>query len=100
MVKCYHCGNLGYLKKNCRSLSSDDRRNKKSSQPAAGQHKTSVGQHSMGECDALVIEHVLQAGVMGNRIVDSGATCHMCHDEILFSELQLLEKETDVTLDR
>ena len=35
---------------------------------------------------------------MGNWIVDSGATCHMCHDEILFSKLQLLEKETDVTL--
>ena len=46
-----------------------------------------MGQHSKGECDALVVEHVLQAGVMGNWIVDSGATCHMCHDEILFSEL-------------
>ena len=53
-----------------------------------GQHKASVGQHSKGERDTLVIEHVLQAGVMGNWIVDSGATCHMSHDEILFSKLQ------------
>ena len=45
-----------------------------------------------------MVEHVLQAGVMGNRIVDSGATCHMCHAKILFSELQLLEKGMDVSL--
>ena len=64
MVKCYHCGKLGHLKKNCRLLSNDDWKNKKSSQP--GQHKASVGQHSKGECDALVVEHVLQAGVLGN----------------------------------
>jgi len=96
MVKCYHCGKLGHLKKDCHLLSNDVGKNKKSSQP--GQHKASVGQHCKGECDALVVEHVLQAGVMGNWIVDSGATCHMCHDEILFSKLQLLEKETDVTL--
>ena len=96
MVKCYHCGKLGHLKKNCRLLSNDDGKSKKSSQP--GQHKPSVRQHSKRECDTLVVEHVLQAGVMGNWIIDSGATCHICHDEILFSELQLLEKETDVTL--
>ena len=85
MVKCYHCGKLGHSKKNRCLLSNDDEKNKKSSQP--GQHKASVGQHSKykGECDALVVEHVLQAGVMGNWSVDSGATCHMCHDEILFS---------------
>ena len=56
------------------------------------------GQHFKSECDTLVVEHVLQAGVMRNWIVDSGATCHMCYDEVLFSEVQLLEKETDLTL--
>ena len=64
---------LGHLKKNCRLLSNDDGKSKKSSQP--GQHKR----------DTLVVEHVVQAGVMGNWIIDSGATCHICHDEILFS---------------
>ena len=86
MVKCYHGGKMGHLKKNCRLLSNDNGKSKKSSQP--GQHKR----------DTLVVEHVVQAGVMGNWIIDSGATCHICQDEILFSELQLLAKEMDVTL--
>ena len=65
MVKCYHCGHgkPGHLKKNCRLLSNDDGKSKKSSQP--GQHKASVGQHSKGECDALVVEHVLQSWKIG-----------------------------------
>ena len=57
-----------------------------------------MGQHSEGECDAFAVEHVFQVGVMGNWIVVSCATCHMCCDENLFSELHPLEKETDVTL--
>ena len=73
MVKCYHCGKLGHLGKISCLISNDDGEIKKSSQ-----HKASVRQHSKGECDALVIEHVLQAGVMGNWIIDSGGTCHMC----------------------
>ena len=89
VVKCYHCGKLGHIKKNCHFLF-------KISQPAL--NRASVGQQSEGECDALVVEHVFQAGGMGNWIVDSGATCHMCCDGKLFSELHLLEKETDVTL--
>ena len=57
-----------------------------------------MGKHSEGECDTLVVEHVLHTGVMENGIVNFNATCHMCHDEMLFSELQLLKKETDITL--
>ena len=84
MVKCYHCGNLGYLRKTVVSV------------PALNKVYISVGKHSEGECDTLVVEHVLLAGVMGNWIVNSGATCHVCHDERLFFELQPLEKETDI----
>ena len=39
---------------------------------------------------------MLHTGVDGKWIVDSGATCHMCCNEKLFSELQSLEKPTDV----
>ena len=56
-------------------------------------------QHSKGECYTLVVEHVPHAGVMENGILNSDATCHMCHDEMLLSELQPLEKGTDMTLD-
>ena len=96
VVKCYHCGKPGHLKKNCRFLSNDGWKNKKTSQPAL--NKASVGRHSEGECDALVVEHVLQASAMGNWVVDSGATCHMCYDEKLFSEIHPSEKEIDVAL--
>ena len=72
--KCYHCGKTGHFK-NCHFLSNDGGQNKKTSQPTL--NKASVGQHSEGECDALVVEHVLQAGAMGNWIVNSGATCNI-----------------------
>ena len=58
----------------------------KNNKPAKNQ--ASFGQHSSGESDALVVEHVLQAGGAGNWIVDSGTTCHMCHDKKLFSEFR------------
>ena len=96
--KCFHCGKLGHLKKQCCLLPANLEAAKwsRSSQPEA--NKASVGQHSEGECDALVVEHVLQAGAMGNWIVDSGATCHMCRNEKLFSELHPLDRKTDITL--
>ena len=31
-------------------------------------------------------------------IIDSGATCHVCYDYSLFSELQNLEKPLDIAL--
>ena len=61
-------------------------------------NQVSVGQHSSGERDVLIVEQALQAGAAGNWIVDSGATCHMCHDKKLYSEFQVLEKPTEVTL--
>lgn len=52
----------------------------------------------------LVIRHVISAGVVyksfvdGNWIVDSSATCHICHDRSSFVELHTLEKPLHVTL--
>ena len=48
---------------------------------------------------SLLNMYTCQAGIKySSWIVDSGATCHTCCDEKLFSELHPLEKETDVTL--
>ena len=86
MVKCYNWGKL-------------ERLETVHSCPARALNKIiSVEQHSEGECYTLVVEHVPHAGVMGNGILNSSATCHMCHNEMLFSELQPLEKGTDMTL--
>ena len=47
-------------------------------------------------------QHALSVGVNKQAnvewIIDSGATCHVCHDYSLFSELQNLEKPLDIAL--
>ena len=53
---------------------------------------------SDSENEALVVEYGLHAGTVGNWIVDSGATCHMCSRCELFSGLQPVKQETEVTL--
>ena len=97
--RCFHCGKPGHYRRDCRQLKAENEKSKphsKNSKPVKNQ--ASVGQHSNDESDALVVEQVLQAGGTGNWIVDSGATCHMCHNKKLFSEFQPLVKPTEVTL--
>ena len=96
--KCFHCGKPGHIKKNCCLLATDNGKTKRSKGSQPGTNTASVGRHSEGESDALVVEQVLQAGTIGSWIVDSGATCHTCCNEKLFSELHLSVKQTDVTL--
>ena len=50
------------------------------------------------ENDALIATHALQAGSVGNWIVDSGATCHMCSNKKMFVDLNPLEEPMEVTL--
>ena len=89
-LRCFHCGKPGHYKKNCSQLyyaeNDKSKSHNKNNKPAKNQ--ASFGQYSSGESDALVVEHVLQAGGAGNWIVDSGTTCHMCHDKKLFSEFR------------
>ena len=49
----------------------------------------------------LVVQHVLSADVANKQadtewIIDLGATCHVCHDWSLFTELQNLQKSLDI----
>ena len=48
----------------------------------------------------LVAEHALSAGstAQNHWILDSGATCHMCNNEAMFSDLQALQNPLNVTL--
>ena len=51
----------------------------------------------------LVFQHVLSADVANKQadtewIIDSGATCHVCHDRSLFTELQNLKQPLDIIL--
>ncbi|WP_171480101.1 hypothetical protein, partial [Acinetobacter baumannii] len=50
------------------------------------------------EVIGLVAEDSLIANRKSNWIVDSGATCHMCNEEELFTELSPLETPQDITV--
>ena len=49
---------------------------------------------------SLVVQHVLSAGhnTQGQWILDSGATCHMCNKESMFTDLHLLHNPLNVML--
>ena len=44
------------------------------------------------------MSHALSASATSNWIVDSGATCHMCNDNKLFTNIQSLDKSQEVSL--
>ena len=53
---------------------------------------------SSSDCNAVVVSHALSASATSNWIADSGATCHMCNDNKLFTNLQSLDKSQEVSL--
>ena len=51
------------------------------------------------DCVGLLTHHALRSNVgKNNWIVDSGATCHMCHDARSFINLKRLETAEEITL--
>ena len=96
--KCFHCRKPGHLKKQCRLLPTNRETAKRSKGSKPEAYKASLHRHSDSEDEVLVVNQVFHAGIDGKWIVDSGATCHMCCSEKLFSELHPLDKPTDVSL--
>ena len=85
--KVLRCGKLGHIKRNCRELSGEksSQKEKRGSNHKANK-STTKGQDSNSsdsESAGLVVSHALSASSSSEHntwIVDSGATCHMCHD--------------------
>ena len=102
VLKCFHCKKPGHIKRNCCLLAAEIAKSKGNSRSKGSYTKTdkaTIGRHIDSESDALVVQQALQAGRgIGSWIVDSGATCHMCSNKELFSELCPVTKKTDVTL--
>ena len=96
-VKCHYCGKRGHIKRDCysfkRKQSSQGQRPQQKANKAATKKPTSDE-----EGDVLIVTHALQAGLAGNWIVDSGATCHMCTNKKMFVDLKTLEDPMEVTL--
>lgn len=109
VVKCHYCGKPGHIKRNCRILAADERKTnsgskyKSDTKPKAQANKATARKpeddsSSNSDCSALVVSHALSANATSNWIVDSGATCHMCNDKTLFSNLESLDKPQEVSL--
>ncbi len=96
-VKWYHCGKVGHIKPKCPLLVNDK---KTFHRRKEGQHKANKAsgkpkssRNSDSENEALMISHAFRASSsMGNWIIDSGATCHMCCSEQSFVKLLIISK--------
>ena len=108
-VICHYCEKPGHIKRNCRKLVADERKtnsgskHKSDTKPKAQANKATAQKpeddsSSSSDCNALVVSHALSASATSNWIIDSGATCHMCNDKMLFSNLESLDKPQEVSL--
>ena len=102
--KCFHCGKFGHLKRNCRLLGEDSKESLKRDYPkkkAFLTKKTKVEPScSKNEHVGLFAHHALTTNnnEKNSWIVDSRATCYMCHDIDKFINMKKLDKAKDITL--
>ena len=93
--KCYHCGKLGHIKKNCYDLRKENdktvnEKGKKNSRQEVYTARKETEDESEEEEETLLL--------MIDWIIDSGATSHMCNDESLFTKIENLETPQEITL--
>ena len=100
--KCFHCGKFGHLKRNCRLLGEDSKESVKRDYPKKNAFLTKVERSCSKNEDVvgLFAHHALTTinNEKSSWIVDSGATCHMCHDIDNFINMKKLDKAEDITL--
>ena len=105
-VKCYNCGKIGHIKWNC-PLDEKQPYRKKNDQYKDGRYRANTASEKPkdgcgldSESDALMVSHAFKVSscTMGNWIIDSGATCHMCGSKESFVELSDLTQQMEVTL--
>ena len=105
VLRCHHCGKPGHIKRNCRELSGEKPKQKEKN---GSNHKANMATPRMqersssdSESAGLVVSHALSASSSREHntwIVDSGATCHMCHDRNLFTDIKSLKDPLEVAM--
>lgn len=103
--KCYNCDGIGHIAKYCPEKreykSRRERGSTKAKKPPHKANKAEANRYSSSDESAgLIAQHALSTTCeSGNDwIVDSGATCHMCHDRAIFRSYHELEKPVKITL--
>ena len=104
-MRCNHCGRLGHIRKYCRDLIKVEKERQKEKDEKKKTHKAApVSAHaksSDSESSGLIASHALSALSQNEKcawIVDSGTTCHMCHDKKSFIALYQIKEPIDVVL--
>ena len=95
--RCTYHGKLGYIKKFCREHKADQKEKKEKPKAAT----TTTRKDSDSRSSGLIASHALSvssSSEQGTWVVDSGATCHMCHDSKWFTTLNQLQDPVDVVL--
>ena len=117
--KCYGCHNYGHIQRNCPNVSKQshnrDGQRERSKRPKSEKTRTTV-KHSIHKTEEVNSDSDVGLAVTHNElnsvgesqdrgstdsscwIVDSGATCHICHDKALFTQLTSLRNVQEVTL--
>ena len=105
--RCHFCNKPGHFKRDCEEFA----KVKGQSKPDQDKKKNKMGVFKVtitaedencsdGKSTGLVVQHALSADSNAHDqwIIDSGATCHMCNNEAMFSELRALHSPLNITL--
>ena len=106
-LRCNFCIKPGHFKRDCKEFA----KVKGQSKPDQDKKKTKMGVFKVtitaedencsdSESTGLVVQHALSADSNAHDqwIIDSGATCHICNNEAMFSELRALHSPLSVML--
>ena len=110
--RCYNCQNYGHIQRNCpqvlRTNARDERNPRNKSWRKNTKHKVNKVEVTTNDSDGdvgLTVTHhelnsvgVTETGCSDCWIIDSGATCHICHERELFTCFKTLKVKQEVTL--
>ena len=100
-LRCHYCKRIGHMKWDSLELAAERSSEKEKRTGKHRANKAEVKQRdSRSESVGLMTKHALSASVNppDSWVIDSGATCHMCNDDMLFTEMRYLKQPQEIML--